>query len=166
LTRKPFADDAIRSADGVCYIQVGHPSYFKLQQRGQVFAPEHPVTEATTAVEKRAIASPSTPKPPKAAKLEKQGVIQILEAPSPPLEHVDPPDTAPSSACSGGGLGVSSIVTTPCLSGFAAFGGLGMEGEATARFSAAVVASGDVVLSVSVGRFVRCPDSPRAWRCF
>jgi len=42
----------------------------------------------------------------------------------------------------------------PCFSGFADFGGLGVDGEATARFSAAVVASGDGVLSVSVGRSV------------
>ena len=43
----------------------------------------------------------------------------------------------------------------PCFSGFADFGGLGVDGEATARFSAAVVASGDWVFSVSVGRSVR-----------
>jgi len=81
------------------------------------------------------------PKPPKAAKPERQGVVTILETPSPPPEQADDGAVSGGSTCSRGGLGASRIWITPCFSSFAAFGGLGVEGEAIARFSTAVVAS-------------------------
>jgi hypothetical protein len=63
---------------------------------GRVFPRAHSLTmstpspEATTAAaEKRTVASPSTPKPPKAAKAETHGLIEILETPSPPPTQAD-----------------------------------------------------------------------------